>query len=84
MSEVRDAVAAGIRSQRAHRLWTQRTLARRLGWSQATLSAAELGKKGFGIEELFQLAEAFDITVATLFRDAPESIRRRLGLHSSA
>lgn len=71
-------MAAGVRSHRAARGWSQRTLAQRLGWSQATLSAVENGERRIDVSELFLFAKMFEIPVVALFREAPMPIRTAL------
>lgn len=78
MEQVNAVVAAALRSQRAARGWSQADLGARLRWSQATVSAAEVGRKGFRIDEVFALAVVFEIPAIVLFRDAPHDIRNVL------
>lgn len=77
MDEVTAAVVQGMRTWRAARHWTQAELAARLGWSPASVSAAEVGRKGLRIDEVYALAVVFDISVPALLRDAPDHIRQR-------
>lgn len=74
----RSIVAAGIRSHRAARNWSQAVLAQRVGWNQATISNAETRDRGIEVNDLFLFAEAFDIPVIDLFREATPAMRRRL------
>lgn len=67
-----------MRVQRAARRWSQRELAEHLGWNPASVSQAEAGKRGFDVDDLFNLAKVFGIPVAELFRDASEDIRQQL------
>lgn len=78
MDEFTAAVAKGMRSQRAARQWSQAELAVRLGWTQSAVSAAEQERRGLRIDQVFAIAEVFDIPVISLFRDAPADVRRRL------
>lgn len=71
------AVAANMRLLRKKRGWTQEELGERLGgWSMAAVSAAERSVDGkrvkiFDIDEICQLADLFDVTVADLITPIP-------------
>lgn len=78
MNEVNTYLANAVRSQRAIRHWTQADLAERLGWAQSSVSATEVGRKILRMDEVFELADAFDIPVFLMFRDAPRELRLKL------
>lgn len=76
--DARAIVAAGIRSHRGARGWSQGALAERVGLHQATVSTIEKGERGIDVNDLFLFAEAFGIPVVALFREAPKSMRQKI------
>jgi transcriptional regulator with XRE-family HTH domain len=70
--DIRNAVAANIRSVRARRNIGQERLAgsmRALGfsaWLRQTVSMAERGERRISVEEIFGLARVLDTTVMSL------------------
>lgn len=75
-SQLRDKFGNRIRTLRAERGFTQEQLAERAGISVDFLSLIERGKNSPSFENLDELAESLDVTVAELFsfqEDTPEA-----------
>jgi transcriptional regulator with XRE-family HTH domain len=52
MAHLGDRIAANVRGERARRRWTQGVLAERLGWSRATVSDLEAGRRKVAADDL--------------------------------
>lgn len=68
MTEVGSWVASEIRRRREERQWSQAELAERLGRTQTAVSYWEAGKRTPGLNDLLDLARAFDVDVDALLR----------------
>jgi transcriptional regulator with XRE-family HTH domain len=66
----RSLVGGTIRQLRAARGLTQEELAERAGLDRTMLVAVERGLRGLLYERLFDIADALDVPVTDLFRDA--------------
>jgi transcriptional regulator with XRE-family HTH domain len=80
MPDLATVVAVNIRAERARRRWRQKDLAERLGWSQATVSEVEAGKRAVNVGDLPLLCQAMGITLSDLFKGADSSEIRAMGL----
>lgn len=80
MPPLATVVARNIRAERSRRLWKQADLAERLGWSQSSVSAVEIGQRAINLSELPAICRALDVTMADLVRGADEEDLRALGL----
>ena len=79
MPALGDVIASNIRAERSRRRWRQRDLADLLGWSHATVSAIEIGKRQVGAGELADICRALGVTFADLVRGADPDDLRALG-----
>ena len=69
--ELGQAIAANVRSLRAHQAWHQEDLAARLNVSQRVVSRLESGQRSdVGIMELKQLCKVFDVPLRRLLDGA--------------
>jgi transcriptional regulator with XRE-family HTH domain len=62
-------MAGTLRVERARRRWSQDDLADRMAvhkWTRATVSDLERGNRNITLEEIIDLALAFEVTVAYL------------------
>ena len=80
MPEFADVITANVRAERGRRKWRQADLGERLGWSGATVSNLEVGKRTLIASDLPQLCRAFDITLAKLAEGADPDDLRTLGI----
>lgn len=79
--ELREAIAANVRSLRAHKNWKQEDLAERLNSNQRAVSRLESGQRGdVGIAELRDLCAVFGVTLVKLLDGANPADLRTLGL----
>ena len=78
MSEVksssRDEIALRIREARKMAGLSQAQVAKRLGIHRPSVTEIEAGNRRVSAEELAQMAEMFDVRVAWLVGDAPETL----------
>jgi transcriptional regulator with XRE-family HTH domain len=82
MASLGDRIAANVRGERARRRWTQADLAERMGpgWSRATVSDLESGRRKVAADDLAPLCGAFGVRFADLVRDAEAADLERLQL----
>jgi transcriptional regulator with XRE-family HTH domain len=66
----RRSVGDAIRRVRTERGLTQESLAEKSGVDRTLLIAMEYGRRGLLYERLFDIADALDVPVAELLRDA--------------
>src|ERR1051325_912988 len=71
MEDIYPLVGARLKIIRARRGLTQQVVSERAGISAAFLSFLETGRKKGSLETYHKLAGALDVTLDTLFRDAP-------------
>jgi Zn-dependent peptidase ImmA (M78 family)/DNA-binding XRE family transcriptional regulator len=78
MSEANAWISQAIRSRRMARGWNQSELARRLGRTQTAVSFWESGKRTPGIDDLIEVAAAFEVGASELLppvRPTPALLR---------
>lgn len=75
-----DALAAGVRVERARRRWTQQELADRAGMSRTTISDIEAGRRKVTGDYLPALCRAFGVSLSVLAADADPADLDALGL----
>lgn len=75
-----DHAARNMRAERARRRWTQQELADRLGWSQAKVSAVEVGQRTITLDALIELCRVFEVPLAKLLEGADQADLHVLGL----
>lgn len=75
-----DAIAANVRAERARNKWSQAELGERLGWSGATVSDLEVGRRTITANDLPLLCQVFEITLVELAQRARPDDLRALGL----
>jgi transcriptional regulator with XRE-family HTH domain len=80
MPDLATVVAANVRGERSRLRWRQRDLAEHLGWSQATVSDLEAGKRAVNVADLPPLCSVLGITLVDLFRGASPEDLRSMGL----
>ncbi|HET9654011.1 MAG TPA: helix-turn-helix transcriptional regulator [Kineosporiaceae bacterium] len=80
MPDLASIVAANVRGERSRRRWRQKDLADALGWSQATVSDVEAGKRAVNVADLPLLCHALGITLADLFRGADSQDMAWMGM----
>lgn len=80
MPDLAVLVAANVRGERSRRRWRQQDLADHLGWSQATVSDLEAGKRAVNVADLPPLCRVLGITLNDLFRGAAPEDLRSLGM----
>jgi len=66
-SGARGSTAAAIRAHRERLDVTQAQVAQALGLHQSSVSLKEQGKVPFTVEELYRLAEYFDVPITSFF-----------------
>jgi len=58
-----------IKERRSHKRWSQQDLADKTGYSKSLISKLETGNRMPSLRVVYDIAEAFNIKMSTLFRD---------------
>jgi transcriptional regulator with XRE-family HTH domain len=75
-----DYAARNVRAERARLRWTQQELADRLGWSQAKVSAVEMGQRVVTLDAAVELCRALGVPLVKLLEGTSADDLRVLGL----
>lgn len=74
------AVARGIRAERARRGISQNELAAMLNWSREKLSAIESGRQRIATDDLAIICRIFNLPLSSLIPELDDDDRQALGL----
>jgi transcriptional regulator with XRE-family HTH domain len=78
MATLSATLARSLRAERARRGWTQGELAEQLGWTRATLSAVESGRRRLAVDDLPAICAVFNLGLADLLDGLDDELRRAL------
>jgi transcriptional regulator with XRE-family HTH domain len=78
MSTLSVTLARSMRAERARRGWSQDELASYLGWSRATVSSIESGRRRLAVDDIPALCAVFNLGLADLLDGLDDDLRRAL------
>ena len=78
MASLSETLARSLRAERARRGWTQGELAEYLGWTRATVSAVESGRRRLAVDDVPAICSVFQLGLADMLDGLDDDLRRAL------